>query len=237
MHKTQHFLFPLDSEAATGLTPSTLLKKRPWHRCFPVNFAKFLRTPLLQNTSGQLFLLTEIQNICSIIGNDFKQNHKKHEDNYKDIDFNEPVDELEALKDLRPKKKDTVKKEKYGKATKKDVKGKDQKGNGARKDNYENYEKRNEQDKEKRQKTWLKNEDYNYDTINEPDNNDDDYFEDEEESPLEYDQSDLEEDEEDGNYDDEEQDYWDVDSEKKADDEGVEQDNEKNGEGEEGILM
>ena len=25
--------------------PATLLKRRPWHRCFPVNFAKFLRTP------------------------------------------------------------------------------------------------------------------------------------------------------------------------------------------------
>ena len=31
-----------------------LLKKRPQHRCFPVNFAKFLRTPFLQNTSGRL---------------------------------------------------------------------------------------------------------------------------------------------------------------------------------------
>ena len=28
-----------------GLRPATLLKKRLWHRCFPVNFAKFLRTP------------------------------------------------------------------------------------------------------------------------------------------------------------------------------------------------
>ena len=28
-----------------GLRPSTLLKKRLWHRCFPVNFVKFLRTP------------------------------------------------------------------------------------------------------------------------------------------------------------------------------------------------
>ena len=27
-----------------------------WHRCFPVNFAKFLRTPFLQNTSGRLLL-------------------------------------------------------------------------------------------------------------------------------------------------------------------------------------
>ena len=34
-----------------------ILKKRLWHRCFPVNFAKFLRTPLLQNTSGWLLLL------------------------------------------------------------------------------------------------------------------------------------------------------------------------------------
>ena len=25
--------------------PATLLKKRLWHRCFPVNFAKFLRAP------------------------------------------------------------------------------------------------------------------------------------------------------------------------------------------------
>ena len=29
---------------ASGLRPATLLKKRLWHRCFPVNFAKFLRT-------------------------------------------------------------------------------------------------------------------------------------------------------------------------------------------------
>ena len=27
------------------LRPATLLKKRLWHRCFLVNFAKFLRTP------------------------------------------------------------------------------------------------------------------------------------------------------------------------------------------------
>ena len=34
---------------------TTLLKKRQiWHRCFPVNFAKFVRTPFLQNTSGRL---------------------------------------------------------------------------------------------------------------------------------------------------------------------------------------
>ena len=35
---------------------ATLLKKRLWHRCFPVNFAKFLRIPFLQNTSWRLLL-------------------------------------------------------------------------------------------------------------------------------------------------------------------------------------
>ena len=36
--------------------PATLLKKRFWHRCFPVNIVKFLRKPFLPNTSGQLLL-------------------------------------------------------------------------------------------------------------------------------------------------------------------------------------
>ena len=43
-------------QQCTHQHPPSLLKKRLWHRCFPVNFAKFLRTPFSQNTSGQLFL-------------------------------------------------------------------------------------------------------------------------------------------------------------------------------------
>ena len=39
----------------SGLRTATLLKKRLWHRCFPVNFVKFLRTPFLQNTSSGCF--------------------------------------------------------------------------------------------------------------------------------------------------------------------------------------
>ena len=38
------------------LKPGTLLKKGLWHRCFPVNFAIFLRTLFLQTTSGRLLL-------------------------------------------------------------------------------------------------------------------------------------------------------------------------------------
>ena len=59
-----------------GLRPATLLKKRLRHRCFSVNFAKFLRTPFLQNTSGRVllcfmvfsdweFLLQCFKNICN----------------------------------------------------------------------------------------------------------------------------------------------------------------------------
>ena len=33
---------------------ANFIKKRFWHRCFPVNFAKFLRTPVLQNIFGRL---------------------------------------------------------------------------------------------------------------------------------------------------------------------------------------
>ena len=36
--------------------PATLLKNELWHRCFLVNFAKFLRTPFSQNTSRRLLL-------------------------------------------------------------------------------------------------------------------------------------------------------------------------------------
>ena len=41
---------------ATGLRPKSPLEKRLWYRCFSVNFVKFLRTPFLQNTSGQPLL-------------------------------------------------------------------------------------------------------------------------------------------------------------------------------------
>ena len=35
--------------------PATLLKKRPQHRCFPVNITKSLRIAFLWNTSGSCF--------------------------------------------------------------------------------------------------------------------------------------------------------------------------------------
>ena len=49
-----------------GLRPATLLKKRFWHRCFPVNFAKFLRTPILTEHLRWLLLnIVEVWNLKS----------------------------------------------------------------------------------------------------------------------------------------------------------------------------
>ena len=40
---------PLFNKVA-GLRPVTLLKKRLWRRCFPVNYVKFLRTHFFNRT-------------------------------------------------------------------------------------------------------------------------------------------------------------------------------------------
>ena len=47
-----------------GLRPATLLKKRTWHSCFPVSFAKFLRTLFLQNIFGPMLLTGPNQGPC-----------------------------------------------------------------------------------------------------------------------------------------------------------------------------
>ena len=48
------------------LRPANLFKKRLWHRCVLVNFAKFLGTPFLQNNSGGCFCL---QIVCKNVWN------------------------------------------------------------------------------------------------------------------------------------------------------------------------
>ena len=53
----KHLCHSLFFNKVAGLRPTTLLKKRLWHRCFLVNFAKFLRAPFLHNTYGRLLLI------------------------------------------------------------------------------------------------------------------------------------------------------------------------------------
>ena len=43
----KHLCQSLFFNKVAALRPATLLKKRLWHSCFPVNFVKFLRTPFL----------------------------------------------------------------------------------------------------------------------------------------------------------------------------------------------
>ena len=52
----KHLCQGLFFNKVAGLTSATLFKKGLWHSCFPVNFAKFLGTPFLHNTSGRLLL-------------------------------------------------------------------------------------------------------------------------------------------------------------------------------------
>ena len=52
----KHLCQSLFVNKVAGLRPTTLLKKRLWHRCFYVNCVKGLRTPFLQKTSGPLLL-------------------------------------------------------------------------------------------------------------------------------------------------------------------------------------
>ena len=60
MRKFQSLLFVLKRSYIcyhiNCVRPATLLKKRLWRRCFPVNFEKFLRAIFSQNISGRLIL-------------------------------------------------------------------------------------------------------------------------------------------------------------------------------------
>ena len=54
--------------SVSGLRAATLLKKRLQHKCFQINFVKFLRTPFLQNISVICLTVSfhkEVLYICS----------------------------------------------------------------------------------------------------------------------------------------------------------------------------
>ena len=51
----KHLCQVLFYNKVAGLDPATLLKKRLWYRCFPMNFAKFLRTPFHRTPLNDCF--------------------------------------------------------------------------------------------------------------------------------------------------------------------------------------
>ena len=52
----KHLCQGLFFDKVAGLRPAILLKMRLWHRCFPVNFVKFLRTLFLTHHLRWLLL-------------------------------------------------------------------------------------------------------------------------------------------------------------------------------------
>ena len=52
---TKHLCQSLFFNKVAGLRPATLLKTTPWHRCFPVNFEKFLRTSFYETALSNCF--------------------------------------------------------------------------------------------------------------------------------------------------------------------------------------
>ena len=82
-HLCQSFLF----NKVAGLRTVTLLKKRFWYRCFPVNFSKFLKTPsitehlrwlLLKTPVNQLIFREELVDLQLYYSRTFSQEVFKH---------------------------------------------------------------------------------------------------------------------------------------------------------------
>ena len=60
--------------ASFFLRPATLLKKRLWHRCFPRNFARFLRTPSPTEHLRWLLLFLTLPKKCMWMNSNFTGN-------------------------------------------------------------------------------------------------------------------------------------------------------------------
>ena len=57
----KHLCQSLFLNKIAGLRPATLLKKKLWHRCFPVKFAKFPRKPFHRTPLGDCFWQVRFQ--------------------------------------------------------------------------------------------------------------------------------------------------------------------------------
>ena len=62
----KHLCQSLFFNKVAEVRPETLLKKRLWHRCFPLNFVKFLRTPLVA-APVSCFILNKFSNYFSYV--------------------------------------------------------------------------------------------------------------------------------------------------------------------------
>ena len=63
----KHLCHSLFFNKVAGLRPVTLLEKRLWHRCFPVSFVKFSKTPFFIDQLRRLLLPI----YCFVVSNGF----------------------------------------------------------------------------------------------------------------------------------------------------------------------
>ena len=63
--------------ASFFLRPAILLKKRLWHRCFPRNFPKFLRTSSTEHLRWLLLFLTMPKKYCMRMNSNFTGNQSR----------------------------------------------------------------------------------------------------------------------------------------------------------------
>ena len=67
-----------ETPTSAGLRPATLLKKRLWHRCFPMDFAKFLRSPFFYRTptvaASEVYFSSHLRNIVCETNHEVKTN-------------------------------------------------------------------------------------------------------------------------------------------------------------------
>ena len=84
----KHLCQSLFFNKVASLRPATLLKKRLWRRCFPVNFVKFLRTPFHIEHLWWLLLKIKIAkytNECELMNSAVK--HKDRFSSFRESTF------------------------------------------------------------------------------------------------------------------------------------------------------
>ena len=69
----KHLWRSLFFNKVVGIRPATLFKKRLWHKCFPMSFAKFLRTPFVTEDFWWLVQTTVNISVFSANSKGFKE--------------------------------------------------------------------------------------------------------------------------------------------------------------------
>ena len=84
---TRKHLYQILFNKFSSLRPATLLKKRLWHRCFPVNFREFLKNTFCNRTTPVAAFMDKNWNFIEIL----ESNHLMGVTYYNDFSFPDPT--------------------------------------------------------------------------------------------------------------------------------------------------